>query len=129
MGERRLRCGVFAARPRLRRQPVRHPYRRQLLLGLGAGIHFDKVSDDNYFRDLSTSLPVATQVYLYQSVFGSYAFAPGWVAAARGQHTQVLSDPTAEIPPTPQYDRVPQLTLTGLRPGILGSDFLFASEL
>ena len=96
---------------------------------LSGGIHFDKVSDNSYFRDLSTSLPVATQVYLDQSVFASYVLAPGWAAGARLQHTQLLPDVTSTVPPTPQYDRLPQLTLSGVRPGILGSDFVFAGEL
>lgn len=96
---------------------------------LAASIYVDKVSDSDYFRDLSTSLPVATQVYLDQEADGSYVVAPGWSATARVQHTQLLPDPTSNVPPSPTYDRLPQITLTGVRPGILGSDFLFQSEL
>jgi len=95
----------------------------------GAYLHIDKVSDPNYFRDLSTSLPVATQVYLDQSAYGTYVFAQGWTGVVRLQHTQLLPDPTSNVPPTPQYDRLPQILLTGLQPGPFDSDFSLSSEL
>lgn len=89
-------------------------------------VNFNRVSDDNYFRDLSGRLSIATQIYLPQEGTLNYAVAPGWVATARVQRFQTLQD--VNSPVTPPYDRAGQLLLTGNRPNERGFDLLFNGE-
>ncbi|MEO5739002.1 MAG: LPS-assembly protein LptD [Burkholderiales bacterium] len=96
--------------------------------GIGNGqLNINKVSDDNYFRDLSGRLTLATQIYLPREGQFNYNVAPGWVASARIQRFQTLQD--AANPVAIQYERVPQLTLNGFLPNQRGgTDVNFAGE-
>lgn len=76
-------------------------------------IHFSRVSDDDYFRDLSGNLSIATQTYLEQDGLLQYTSRSGWwYGQARIQKFQVLQDPLNPLPIP--YERVPQLTLNAL---------------
>jgi len=78
--------------------------------GLGAGVNYNRVSDDNYFVDFSSTILGSSQKVLPQDAFVSYT-KPFWSAIARVTKNQVLQDPLAPV--TPPYERVPQVTLTG----------------
>ncbi len=73
-------------------------------------VNFERVSDDNYFRDLSNQLNVTSRSILPQE--GSLAYSGDWWhAGLQVQQLQVLQDPDQPILQTP-YFRLPQLTLS-----------------
>ena len=83
--------------------------------GWSAGVNFNKVSDDDYFRDLSNNLSVATQTQLPRE--GHLSYAGGWWNAfARIQKFQTLDDPVNPVPVP--YEREPQIVLNALNQDI-----------
>src|SRR5260221_12318223 len=103
-------------------------YNRQgTLLG---GLNLNKVSDDNYFRDLSTRINLTSQTTLPREGFvtynGTWLGSGNYSATVRIQTFQVLQDP--ENPIVAPYSRTPQLTLSTLRQDIGGFDFRSAAE-
>lgn len=95
----------------------RHAYAWQHTAAYANGwsglINVNGVSDDNYFRDLSGRLAVATQTYLPREGSVTYASSSGWWSTTgRVQRFQTLQDPLnpVGIP----YERVPQVTLAAL---------------
>ncbi len=76
-------------------------------------INFQRVSDDEYFRDLSNQVNVTSRSILPQE--GTLDYDGGWwQAGLRVQQLQTLQDPRKPILQTPYY-RLPQLTLTAGR--------------
>jgi LPS-assembly protein len=78
--------------------------------GVAAGVNYNRVSDDNYFVDFSSTILGTSQKILPQDGFVSYT-QPYWNAAVRVTKNQVLQDPLAPV--LPPYERVPQVTLNG----------------
>jgi LPS-assembly protein len=90
-------------------------------------VNYQRVSDDNYFRDLSSRLAVATQTNLPQQATANYLSPSGWWSAgANYQRFQTLQDPLNPVPVP--YWREPQLTLNALRQTIGGLDAGFQGE-
>lgn len=78
--------------------------------GWSAGLNLQKVSDDNYFRDLTTTLASTSQTHLPRE--GALAYSGyGLNFLARAQNFQTLQDPLAPL--LPPYARLPQLMLNG----------------
>jgi LPS-assembly protein len=90
-------------------------------------VNYNKVSDDNYFRDLSSRLAVATQVFLPQQGLLGYASPSGlWSAYANMQRFQTLQDPNNPV--SPPYFREPQVVFNGLRQTLGGVDAGLTAE-
>jgi len=90
-------------------------------------VNYQKVSDDNYFRDLSGRLSIATQTYLPQQVLAAYGAPSGfWSATANYQRFQTLQD--AQNPVPIPYFREPQFLVNALRPTPVGVDVGFRGE-
>jgi len=88
-------------------------------------VSINKVSDDNYFRDLSTRINVTSQTTLPRD--GMLTYTGGWwTATARAQRFQTLQDPANPV--TPPYDRLPQFTLNATRQYVGGLDLAWKSE-
>ena len=88
-------------------------------------LNINKVSDDNYFRDLSSRINVTSQTTLPRD--GMLIYSGGWwTATARAQRFQTLQDPANPI--IPPYDRLPQLTLNATRQYVGGVDLGLNSE-
>jgi len=86
--------------------------------GWTTNVNYTRVSDDNYFRELSGRLATATQIYLPQEA--SVTYTGGWWASTlRAQQFQTLQDPDNPVPIP--YKRMPQLTASGLHS--VGSGF------
>jgi LPS-assembly protein len=105
-----------------------HTYNRDgSLLG---GLNLNKVSDDNYFRDLATRINITSQATLPREGFltynGKWWNTGSYSATARMQRFQVLQDP--DTPIVVPYGRTPQFTLSALRQDIGGFDFASAAE-
>ncbi len=93
--------------------------------GFSAAINLNKVSDDQYFIDLSDKISVTSLTNLPREASLSYN-GGWWNANARTQRFQTLQDPLAPV--VPPYARVPQLTLNASRPNERGFDLNFQSE-
>lgn len=78
--------------------------------GFAAGVNYNRVSDDNYFVDFSSTIVGSSQKVLPQDAFVSYN-QPYWTSSVRVTQNQVLQDPAAPI--TPPYERVPEVSLRG----------------
>ena len=96
----------------------------------GTAININRVSDDRYFRDLSTHVSLTSRTVLPNEFVlarsgvwgdtGTYAF------SALAQTWQTLqTDPLAPV--VPPYDRKPQLSFNAFRQ-VLGGDFDLASS-
>jgi LPS-assembly protein len=79
-----------------------------LRYALGGALNINRVSDDAYFRDLSTTVLATSQTNLVREGVLSYT-GGWWNSAARLQSFQTLQDPAAPV--TVPYHRVPQVTL------------------
>jgi LPS-assembly protein len=96
--------------------------------GLRGLVNYNEVSDDNYFRDLSSSLAIATQANLPQEGALYYNAPVGWWnAGLRWQRFQTLQDPANPI--APPYFREPQVTLNVFKQTQPGFDLGLQSEL
>ncbi|HVS27063.1 MAG TPA: LPS-assembly protein LptD [Burkholderiales bacterium] len=94
--------------------------------GYNGSLNFQRVSDDSYFRDLSTRIAFTSQVNLPREALLTYAPQPWWNATIRAQSFQTLQDPLA--PQIPPYRRLPQLTLNGAKQNIAGLDLSMGNE-
>lgn len=93
--------------------------------GLTGSINYQRVSDDSYFRDLSTRIAFTSQVNLPQEGTLSYS-QPWWNATLHALGYQTLQDPLAPI--TPPYEPLPQLTYNAARQNVGGFDLALTSQ-
>ena len=92
--------------------------------GLNGEITYNRVSDDDYYRDLANAVNATSQVNLLQE--GALSYNAGWWnAAARAQRFQTLQDPVAPI--VAPYKRLPQVTLNANK-NRSGANLAFAGE-
>jgi len=92
---------------------------------LSGYLNLNKVSDDNYFRDLSSRINITSQTTLPRD--GMLTYRGGWwTATARAQKFQTLQDPANPI--IEPYGRLPQFTLNAAREYGSGVDLALASE-
>ncbi len=87
---------------------------------------YQRVSDNNYFRDLSSQISTTSLTNLNQEAVVSYQ-ASWWRAAARVQQYQTLQDPNAPV--IPPYKRLPQLTWQAAQSTDNGVDINVNTEL
>lgn len=86
--------------------------------GWSAAINAQGVSDDNYFRDLSTTIAATSQTNLPRDMAVAYND-DVWAFSARALSYQTLQDPLGPPVPIP-YRILPQLTLNGARRNAYG---------
>jgi LPS-assembly protein len=101
-------------------------HEQQLWKGWTAGVAAQGVSDDDYFRDLSTKIAQTSQTVLPRTGFIAYTDET-WQGNARVLGYQVLQDPAAPVP-TP-YTILPQVSVTGAKQNVRGFDWTVAGEL
>lgn len=87
---------------------------------------YQRVSDSNYFRELSNQISATSLTNLNQEASLTYQ-AEWWSASARVQQYQTLQDPNAPV--VPPYSRLPQLTWRALRSNDYGFEFSLNNEL
>ena len=92
---------------------------------LSGYLNINKVSDDNYFRDLSSRINVTSQTTLPREGMLNYS-GGWWTAAARAQRFQTLQDPLSPV--VEPYSRTPQFTLNAMHQYLGGADLALASE-
>ena len=94
-------------------------------------VNLNKVSDNEYFRDLSNRVAAVSQTYLPREGLvtynGNWWDGGVWSSTARLQSFQTLQSPTNPLPIP--YARLPQVLLNAAKPDIIpGTDFAFAGE-
>ncbi len=94
------------------------------------GLNLNKVSDDNYFKDLATRINITSQATLPREGFvaynGKWWESGSYTATVRVQRFQVLQDP--DNPIVAPYARTPQITVSALRQDLAGLDFASSAE-
>ena len=94
--------------------------------GWNAALNAQKVSDDNYFRDLSTRISNTAQTNLPRDFAASYG--NDWLGfSAHTLSYQTLQDPAAPV--VPPYRLAPQVVLNAHKEGYGGFDVGVSSEL
>jgi len=101
---------------------------QNLTHGFWSRLDYNRVSDDNYFRDLGVNLNLTSRTNLLQQAIVGYSRNLGddgtLSLTALGQQFQTIQDPLAPI--TPPYKRLPQFSLIANKPNALGGvDFNF----
>lgn len=92
--------------------------------GVGAALNLNRVSDDQYFRDLSSTVIGTSQANLLRE--GVLSYGASWGSAtARVQRYQTLQDPLAPV--ALPYRRQPQVNLTAQQK-VAGANATFVSE-
>ncbi len=98
--------------------------------GVVGGLTLNKVSDDDYFRDLSTRINATSQSILLREGFvsrsGTWWESGSYSAIGRSQNFQVLQDPLSPV--ARPYGRLPQLLVNANRQDFHGFDVSFMSE-
>ena len=102
---------------------LRHAQR--LPFGWSLAVSAQGVSDDDYFRDLSTRVAATSQVNLPRDVILGYGD-DVWNFTARAVAYQTLQDPLAPV--VEPYRQVPQLVLSGLKQSLYGVDWQLGAE-
>jgi LPS-assembly protein len=93
--------------------------------GFSSTLNLNRVSDDAYFRDLSTSVTNTSQVNLLRE--GALNYRGGWWnATTRIQNYQTLQDPAAPVPVP--YHLTPQFVVNAQRPLDNTASVAFAGE-
>jgi LPS-assembly protein len=104
---------------------VRHT--NNLWGGWHAAVNAQKVSDDDYFRDLSTKISATSQTNLPRDAMIFYD-SEIWSLSARALAYQTLQDPLGPPVPIP-YRILPRLLASGVQQNFHGFDWQFYSEL
>ncbi len=101
---------------------------QQLGGGWSAAINAQAVSDDNYFRDLSTTIAATSQTNLPRDVAVAYN-SDVWSFSVRALSYQTLQDPLGPPVPIP-YRILPQVLLGGTKRNVAGLfDWQVSTEL
>lgn len=85
--------------------------------GFSGEINYERASDDNYFRDLSSLVAFTSKTILPREGTLNWGMGP-WTAGLRMQDVQVLQDPLNPI--DRPYGRLPQLTAAYNKLNVLG---------
>jgi LPS-assembly protein len=92
--------------------------------------NLQRVSDDDYFRDLSNQIRATSKILLPLEGIASRGGALGsngqWIVSALAQRWQTLQDPRAPI--TPPYNRLPQVTLDTYNYDVANTDITFTGS-
>jgi LPS-assembly protein len=103
---------------------IRHS--QQFGHGWSAALNAQEVSDDNYFRDLSTKVALTSQTNLPHDAIVAYND-DTWSFATRALSYQTLQDPLGPPVPIP-YRILPQALFSGARQNVHGVDWQFTTE-
>lgn len=96
--------------------------------GWSGRINFQRASDDNYFRDLSTRVADTSTTNLPRDAELRYAN-PNWTFSTRFLSYQTLQDPDPAKRIDIPYRLQPQLLLLGTKPDYFGTNLNLESEL
>ena len=102
-------------------------HNQTLANGWSGTVNYNKVSDDNYYTDLSTSLTSTSQVNLLQQGTLSYGGGGWWNATANVQSYQTLQPDSSAVNGYP-YRMLPQITVNARQPDFYQTDSVFLGQ-
>lgn len=94
--------------------------------GWSGNVNYNRVSDDNYLRDLSGAIALTSQTTIPQEASLTYGGGGWWNATTRVQQFQVLQDATGSV--VMPYKRMPQILFNVPGKGLGPFDGIFAGE-
>ncbi|MDR3298908.1 MAG: LPS assembly protein LptD [Candidatus Accumulibacter sp.] len=94
--------------------------------GFSGTINYSKVSDDNYYTDLSSEITTTSQTQVLQQGVLNYS-GGWWSASANFQQYQTLQ-PDKDNPVLEQYRMLPQLVFNARKPDFHGTDVNFLGQ-
>lgn len=116
---------------RLRNGEDRYGYAIQhtqtLSNGFSGLINYGRVSDNNYFTDLSSQISHTSQVNILQQGLLSYGGGGWWTATANFQQYQTL-EPDPQNPSLLPYQLLPQFTVNARKPDLYMTDSSFFGQ-
>ncbi len=92
-----------------------------------AGMNFNRVSDNDYFRDLSNLIAATSQTHVAQEAWLTTR-REHWQAELRAQSFQTLQDSTTTLLVDEPYDRLPQARLDMAYTLPYGAEFRLGTE-
>ena len=95
--------------------------------GFSGLINYNKVSDNDYYTDLSSQIAKTSQTQLLQQGVLTYGGGGWWTATANLQQYQTLQ-PDLSNPVAEPYKLLPQLTLNARKPDLYGTDAAFLGQ-
>jgi LPS-assembly protein len=95
--------------------------------GFSGQINFNKVSDNQFFTDLSSNISMTSQAQLLQQAAISYYGGGWWNATANFQQYQTLQV-DSKNPVVEQYKMLPQFTFNARKPDFYGTDSSFIGQ-
>ncbi|MEO8411272.1 MAG: LPS assembly protein LptD, partial [Propionivibrio sp.] len=95
--------------------------------GFSGLINFNRVSDDNYYTDLSSAISSTAKTQLLQQGVLSYGGGGWWSATANFQQYQTLQ-PDTKVPVPRPYRMLPQITLNARQPDLYRTDSSFLGQ-
>jgi len=95
--------------------------------GFSGQINYNKVSDDDYYTDLSSEIASTSQTQLLQQGVLTYGGGGWWSATANVQQYQTLQ-PDSDNPVEAPYKLLPQLTLNARKPDFHSTDIAFLGQ-
>lgn len=95
--------------------------------GFSGTINYNKVSDNNYFTDLSTGVSSTSTTQLLQQGVLSYGGGGWWNATANFQQYQTLQ-PDSANPVREPYRLLPQFTVNARKPDLYMTDSSFMGQ-
>jgi LPS-assembly protein len=101
-------------------------HQQRLWRGWNFAVNAQKVSDDDYFRDLSTKIAATSQTALPRDAMVFYED-DVWAFSARALAYQTLQDPANPVPIP--YKILPRLVASGVQQNFHGVDWQLFSEL
>ena len=84
-------------------------------------INYNKVSDSDYYTDLSSDITATSQTQLLQQGMLTYSGGGWWSTSVNFQQYQTLQ-PDADNPVLEQYRMLPQVNFNARRPDLYGTD-------
>ncbi len=95
--------------------------------GFSGTINYNKVSDDDYYTDLSSSITSTSQTQLLQQGMLTYSGGGWWSSSINFQQYQTLQ-PDADNPVLEQYRMLPQITFNARQPDFYLTDSSFLGQ-
>ena len=109
------------------RYAVSLQHQQALANGFSGAINYNKVSDDNYYTDLSTAVSSTSTTQLLQQGTLSYGGGGWWTATANFQQYQTLQ-PDPANPVREPYRLLPQFTVNARKPDLFLTDSSFMGQ-
>ena len=102
-------------------------HNQTLAKGFSTSFNYSKVSDDNFFTDLSSGVTSTSTTQLLQQAILNYNGGGWWNASANFQQYQTLQ-PDTKTHVEEAYRMLPQLTVNARKPDFYGADASFLGQ-